>query len=81
MAATLLDRPYEGFVKRAQLEGDRYRLRLTVKQLKAFVDYLDFEKDWLRSEEKRQAVKIIVSRLRGCLMLMPLMERYTSLTA
>lgn len=72
LAATLLDQPYEGFVKRARLAGDRYRLQFTVKQLKAFVKYLDFEKTWLKSDEKRRQVRNIIARLRECLRLMSL---------
>ncbi len=81
LSATLLCQPYEGFVKRAQQEGRRYRLEFTSQQHKAFVRYLDFEKSWFDYGPRRRALNVMIARLRGLLQLIPLMKKYTSLTS
>ncbi|OGX38598.1 MAG: hypothetical protein A3G91_00275 [Omnitrophica WOR_2 bacterium RIFCSPLOWO2_12_FULL_50_9] len=81
LTATLLTQPYEGFVKRARLEGARYRLEFTLRQLKSFVRYLDFEKSWFEYGPGRRALRAITARLWGSWQLMSRMRQYTNLTS
>jgi hypothetical protein len=81
LTATLLCQPYEGFVKRArqQDQDHRYRLEFTVRQLKSFVKYLDFEKSWFEYGPQRRALRAIIARLQGLLQIMSQMKKYTNL--
>lgn len=81
LSATLLCQPYEGFVKRAQKQGRRFRMEFTDRQLKRFVRYLDFEKSWFDYGPRRRMLRVIIGRLEEFLWMTSVMKKHTSLTS